>query len=67
MIGGTWDPSFGLTEFPIEYPTIEPSIPVPADWSIFPTLIKTVMHTMATRIINNLGWLVNVMTFGKFP
>ena len=61
MIGGTWDPSFGLTEFPIEYPTIEPSIPVPADWSIFPTVIKTVMHTIATRIINNLGWLVNVM------
>ena len=62
MIGGTCSPFFGLTEFPIEYPTMDPSIPVPADWSILPTLIKIVMHTMATRMINNFGWLVNVIS-----
>ena len=58
MIGGTCDPSFGRMEFPIEYPTIDPNNPVPADWSIFPVDIKTVMQIMATRTISALGGLV---------
>ena len=58
MIGGTWSPFFGLIELPIEYPTIEPSRPVPALWSILPNDIKTVMQHMATSTISALGGLV---------
>ena len=45
-------------EFPTLYPTIVPKIPVPADWSILPKAIRTVMHTIATSTINALGGFV---------
>jgi len=60
-IGGTWEPSLGLMEFPTLYPTIVPKIPVPADWSILPKAIKTVMQTIATRTISAFGGLVMFM------
>ena len=58
MIGGTGSPFLGRIEFPTLYPTIVPRIPVPADWSILPIAIRTVMHTIATRTISALGGLV---------
>ena len=58
MIGGTGSPFLGRIEFPTLYPTIVPRIPVPADWSILPIAIRTVMHTIATKTINALGGLV---------
>ena len=57
-IGGIWEPSLGLMEFPTLYPTMVPKMPVPADWSILPIAIRTVMQTIATRTISALGGLV---------
>jgi len=45
-------------ELPTLYPTIVPKIPVPADWSILPIAIRTVMQTIATSTINALGGFV---------
>jgi len=65
-IGGTCSPFLGRMELPTLYPTIVPRIPVPADWSILPIAINTVMQTIATSTINALGGLV-MFTLGLNP
>ena len=57
-IGGTWSPFFGRIEFPTLYPTIVPRIPVPADWSILPIAIRTVIQIIATKTMSALGGFV---------
>jgi len=57
-IGGTCSPFLGRIELPTLYPTIVPKIPVPADWSILPIAIRTVMQTIATSTMSAFGGLV---------
>lgn len=66
IIGGIGSPFLGRMEFPTLYPTIVPKIPVPADWSILPIAIKTVIQTIATMTISALGGLVMFMFQGPF-
>ena len=52
---------------PMEYPTMDPSNPVAALWSILLVDIKIVMQIMATSTINAFGGLVMFISCNRKP